>query len=175
MLSILLCSVTAGTIYETKDFTEYPEQLLIIGERDAVKINEDGKEHRVMVRKVYPDKTKVDVTAFIDGAEVPYYVTINPKLSLQLDFDHDLEYDMKVSLFNTLKDEKVVALKFETLKKEDAPIIITDAVIREPEKKQGLFFIKNKFYFLGAFIFLAIGIWKRRLILKTYRKYKNQK
>jgi len=168
MFSILVCSVIAANIYEAKDFTEHPGQIVILEERDAIRLNWDDKDHKLVVSKIYLDKGKVDLTAFITGSEVPFYATINTKTSLQLDFNQDLEYDMKVSIFNILKDEKVVALKLEKLKKEPSVITTAGVIEEEPENK----FYQNKIYLFIGLVFLGLGIWKRRMILKTYRKMK---
>lgn len=174
MFIILIYSVTAiSNLYEAKDFNKYPEQLVILEERDAVRLNWDDKEHKVMVRQIYPDKKKVDLTAFITGSEVPFYVTINPKTSLQLDFDQNLEYDLKVSLFNLFEEEgkKIVSLKLEKLEKEPFQEITTKTII-EPKNKPSQSIIQSKIYLLVGIILLSIGIWQRRLLLKTYRKLK---
>ncbi|MBL7147274.1 MAG: hypothetical protein ISS82_00420 [Nanoarchaeota archaeon] len=160
---------TNANVYEAKDFTEHPEQLVILEERDVVKLNWNNKEHKLMVRKVYFDKNKIDLTAFIEGAEVPSYATINLKSSLQLDFNQDLDYDMKVSIFNLLEDENIVALKLEKLEKEPVQIITTGAVI---EKQTPNRFYQNKIFLFIGLILLSLVIWKRRFLLKTSRKIK---
>jgi len=167
IFSILLYSVIAANVYEAEDFTKHPKQLVILGERDAVSINWDDKKHQVMVRKIYQDQNKIDLTAFIEGAETPFYVSITSKTSLQLDFQQDLEYDMKVSIFNILKEEKTVALTFEKIDKEFSPII-GEIIEKQPENK----FYQNKNYLFAGIILLILIIWKRRSILKTYRKLK---
>ncbi len=105
IFSILAYCVIAAdaNIYEAPDFNKNPEQMAVLEERDMIRINWDGKEHQIHVRKVYyPEQKKVDLTAFIEGSEVPFYATITSKTSLQLDFDRDDNFDLKVSLFNIL-------------------------------------------------------------------------
>lgn len=172
IFSILMYSATAANVYEAADFIEHPEQLVILEEKDAVRLNWDDKEHKLVVREIYLEKGKVDLTAFITGAEVPYYVTITPKTSLQLDFDQDLEYDMKVSIFNILEEEKVVVLKLEKLEKESSIITTSGVIEKESENRFYQNIIQNKIYLFIGLVFLGLGIWKRRFFLKTCRKMK---
>ena len=167
IFSIFIYSVIAANVYEAEDFTKHPKQLVILEERDAVSINWENKEHQVMVRKIYQEEPKVDLTAFIEGSEIPFYTSITSKTSLQLDFQQDLNYDMKVSIFNILKEEKTVALTFEIIDKESSPII-REVIEKQPENK----FYQNKIYLFIGIFFLILVIWKRRIILKAYRKFK---
>lgn len=175
IFSMFIYSVIAANVYEAKDFTDNPEQLIRLEERDAVKLNWDDKEHKLMVRKIYLDKKKVDLTAFITGAEVPFYVTITFKASLQLDFDQDLEYDLKVSLLKILEEEKIVALKLEKLKKEPQATTTGAVIELEPENNISPNIFANKFYILIGLFILILVIWKRRTFLKTYKKLKKTK
>jgi len=163
-----------ANVYYTEDFTEHPAQAVIMTERDIVKIAWEGNEHQLMVRKIYEDKDKVDVTAFVKGAEVPYYLTLNPKIAMVLDFDHDLKDDLKVSIFNLVREENVVALKFEKINKEE-PIQIptTDAILTEPTDNKPE--IKKEYLLFAGIILLGLFVWNRRLFLKSYRKIKKRK
>ena len=171
MLSILAYSVLAAdaNVYEAADFTAHPEQLIILEERDLVRINWAGKEHQVVVGKIYLDQKKVDLTAFIEGSEVPYYVTINLKTSLQLDFDQDGEYDLKVYLFNIIEDEgkKIAALKFEKIEKQQLQEITAGTVIEKKPNGLYQYVSKNKLYILIGLVLLGLGVWKRKIFLRT--------
>lgn len=171
ILSVLILPVLAAdaNIYEAQDFTKHPEQMAVLAERDLVRINWEGKEHQIHVRQIYLNKTKVDLTAFIEGSEVPFYATIDPKHSLQLDFDRNDIFDMKVSLFNILEEngKKFVALKFEKLAQE--PNTITAEAVTKP--KNSLYqFVSKKILYLSAGVvvfLLGLVIWKKTSHKKT--------
>ncbi|MBU4501339.1 MAG: hypothetical protein KKA79_02010 [Nanoarchaeota archaeon] len=171
ILTIFMHSVIAANVYEAEDFLEHPIQMAVLEERDVLKIDWGDKEHQIMVRKIYSDTYKVDLTTFVEGSEVPFYTSITQKTSLDLDFDRDGEYDLKVSIFNLLPDEKFVALNIEVIgKEENKQVIISDTIkIDDQSAKQP---INKNIYLLAAFAILIIGVWKRRYILKTYRSIK---
>lgn len=171
IFSILLPSILAADAnsYEAGDFDKNPEQIVVLAERDLVRINWEGKEHQIHVRKIYyPEKQKVDLTAFIEGSEVPFYATINPKTSLQLDFDKDDNFDLKVSIFNIPEEDKkkFVALKLEKL--DTAPV--TSEAIKENKS----FWNHSLIYSLIGIILICLAVWKRRIVIKTYRKLKKR-
>lgn len=157
IFSILLPSILAAdaNIYEAGNFDKNPEQLAVLAERDIIRINWDGKDHQLHVRTIYLDKKKVDLTAFIEGSEVPFYTTITTKTSLQLNFDRDDIFDLKASIFNLIEEDgkKFVALKLEKLEK---PQTISGGAIVQQENKA----IKNyvPYILLGAGVALLIII-----------------
>lgn len=176
IFSIFVYCVLAAdaNLYEAQDFTKHPEQLAILAERDMIRINWEGKEHQIHVRKIYyPEKKKVDLTAFIEGSEVPYYTTITPKTSLQLDFNRDDVYDLKVSIFNLLEEDgkKFVALKLEKLVQEPTTSITAEAVAKQDNKFYQ--FLSQKVYIIAGPIVLSILgliIWKKGFFTKKKTK-----
>lgn len=171
IFSMLIPSLIAvdANIYEASDFNEYPEQRVVLKERDMIRINWEGKDHQVHVRQIYLDKKKVDLTAFIQGSEVPFYTVINPKTSLQLDFDRDGIYDLKASIFNMLEEDgkKFIALKLEKL--ENIPVTSQVIIENKPAAKQP-FISKYTIYSLLGIILICLIVWKRRTLLKLYKK-----
>ena len=171
IFSMLLPPILAidASIYEAGDFDKNPEQLAVLAERDMIRINWDDKEHQIHVREIYLDKKKVDLTAFIEGSEVPYYTTITPKTSLQLDFNRDDIYDLKVSIFNLLEEggKKFVALKLEKLQTGPA-VSITAETVAEPNNKFYQFLSQKVYIIAGLIVLSILGliIWKKTFYKK---------
>lgn len=176
ILAFPVFAADAG-IYEMGDFIKNPEQVAVLAERDLARINWEGVQHQLHVRRIYLDKNKVDLTAFIEGSEVPYYVTINLKTSLQLDFNRDRVEDLKVSIINIVEKDgqKLVALKLEKL---GVPSINPEVITPPEEVKETKpsFISDYKLYFLLGIILLCLAVvWKIKPFIKTHKGLKTRK
>lgn len=172
IFTILAYCVLAAdaNIYEAGDFNKNPEQMVVLAERDLIRINWEGKEHQIHVRKIYyPEKQKVDLTAFIEGSEVPFYATITPKTTLQLDFDRNDIFDMKVSLFNLIEEDgkKFVALKLEKLQIDSSEVTTAGVVEKKSKNRFYSFIAQNKIYLFIGVILLGLIMWKRKFLFKA--------
>lgn len=163
LLSIAL--VSAGNIYRI-DFTNKVNIQVVIAEKDVVRFNFGDKEHKIVIREVVEDGRMVKLTVFIEGAEVPFYNTLNPKYNLLLlDFDQNGVTDMEVKLIEV--NGKKTTLLF---KKVSEPPEITGGTAHDP-----LTTVKdNGYYSLAGLVFLLVMIFKRRFFLRNFRKIKRR-
>ncbi len=97
------------------DFSDKAKlKAITMDERDIVRFYWGEKEHKFMVRDVKVENNKVDVTMFIEGAETPYYWTLDTKTLMHVDFERDDEKDMNIFVYE-IYDNNSVILVFEKL------------------------------------------------------------
>lgn len=97
----------------TLDFSNSTYQLVQIGSRDGVRFDWGGANEKFVIREISKEKKLVDVTVFIEGADVPHYATMVPGSVMELDFESDKTKDMMVSFVKFEGD--AVVLLFEKI------------------------------------------------------------
>lgn len=127
--------------------------ILQVPEGDVVRFNWEGKDHKIMVKKVMNDGASV--TTFIEGSEVPYYAKINFANSMNLDFDKDGLHDLSVRV-NEING-KSVSLALERLNVE-GNLITGNVVGASGTSSFGVFVTV---LVLVAIVVLGI-VWKRK-------------
>ena len=123
VMGLLLCSIillstvpnanAEGVVYQV----ELNTGQIILKEKDIMEFGFEGKIHRIMIREVDESKENIQLTAFIQEAETPFYTTINKEVNNQFDFDRDGQIDLIIKLMEI--NEKEVTLYLITT--EDIP------------------------------------------------------
>lgn len=104
-------SANERDIIEFKYWVREYEEPAFVGDKEVIKFTWRETTQRIMVDKV--TTSRVDITNFIEGSDVPYYVQLNKAVSLNLDFERDDITDVAISLVSI--DNKTVTLQFQDL------------------------------------------------------------
>ena len=196
LLFIFLLSFNAlGAVIYHIDFSNDPKQIIKIMNRDMVEFrfplreynNESEflfveKDERVMVNNINNDKGLVDLTVFIEGAETPFYASIDKERVLNVDFERDGVDDLRVGLYGIQGDN--VTLIFEKILEKDKP---KDGKLPgenvenknvDGNKKEVFSFVSlllmyKYFIFVGILIILVLVIFRKNVV-KGYRKIKRR-
>lgn len=112
VIFLLVCSTAAFAVGEMKtlDFSNSTSALVQLGLRDGVRFDWADRNHQVVVRNLNEEKSRVELTVFIEGSKTPYYASVSPKTRMELDFERDDVKDMKVSFIKFVNEDNVILL-----------------------------------------------------------------
>ncbi len=174
---ILLCSclVLAAGEMRTIDFSNSTSLLVQINTNDGVRFDWADKNHQVVVTNVNMNKSRVELTNFIEGAPTPYYNSLNPKTTIVLDFDRDKVRDMEISLVKFVDNDTVILL-FQKLSEPKPPspqgnVQVTGWFTRVFSK--GPF--NSAYYNVGLLVIVIIVIvllLSTRPVRRSYRRWR---
>lgn len=134
------------------------------------------KEQVVMLRESHQDKNFVELTVFIEGAEVPQYVDLVKGRVLNLDFDRDNVDDLFITAERI--DKNSATLLFRKNNEFNSPDLSFYKRLylknNENEKQSYTDFLKNNLLYLAAVILLLIMVFNTRYVRIKYRKFKRR-
>jgi len=166
--------ILSGDI-KTLDFTNQTNYQWSFQEGNAIRFDFKGMDNKIVVRKIDPLEKRIDITVFVEGAEVPFYQAVSSKFKIDLDFDRDDVNDMEVRLYGFQKNNTGVLLVngLSSFEKEEETVTSTFAFCNlwDFEKLKSYFKTYLLYVILGALVLLLL-IVERRTILKSYRRIK---
>ena len=164
----------AGDI-KTLDFTNQTNYQWSFQEGDAIRFDFKGMDNKIVVRKIDQLEKRIDITVFVEGAEVPFYQAVSSKFKIDLDFDRDDVNDMEVRLYGFQKNNTGVLLvnALSSFEKEEEAVTSTFAFsnLWDLEKLKNYLKTYLLYVILGALVLLLLVV-ERRTILKSYRRIK---
>jgi len=170
---LFVCFTFAGKVNRL-DFSGSVDgnKFVSLGDGDAVRFDFRGMDNKIVIDRIDFEDQRVDLSIFIEGAEVPFYQAVNPQYAVQFDFDRDDVQDMKVSLYSVDLELESTILFFEGLNSFEAE------VVEGEESYIGYFnygFVReNYLYFILGLLILVFLLVERRGILRGYRFAKKQ-
>jgi hypothetical protein len=170
-LVIIVSFVFAGNIVTLDFTTNQTDYRVAFQEGEGIRFDFRGMDNKIIIREVRPLKKQVDITIFIESAEVPLYQTVSPKYKIDLDFDKDNVKDMEIRLYGFKKNDTGILL-FEGLssfEREDENNIVGSVLNFEILKG---YFKTYLLYIILAALVLLLLVVERRTILKSYRRIK---
>lgn len=185
LLAIPIC-VKAGDV-QVVDFNYTNDTIVILGEKDMVRFDLYG-DQKVMVRDIGNDGNSVALTVFVEGAELPNYISLDQEHSIKVDFQRDNIDDLMIELVSVNENNNSTMLKLQRLS-------FGDYARNEPEEVNdnkvksffGKWYNTGKDYFWKAYnktkqnylvagiiviLVLLLVLLNRRWIRRKYRRLK---
>ena len=148
----------------------------IINDRN-VRYEVVDKEEVVMLRESHPDRNFVEMTVFIEGAEVPQYISLVKGRVLNLDFDRDNVDDLFVTVERI--DENSATLLFRRNNELKSPdlsfykrLYLDDK--ETTEKQDYIGFLKSNILYLVAVVLLLVLVLDTKYVRRKYRRFRKK-
>lgn len=160
LVLICLSYVFAGATYKL-DLSKEDSLLFGLEEKDRAEFELNDGVHTIILDKVGVEKIDLDVFLFINRKEKQsvFYITLDKKTTLKLDFDKDGNPDLLVGLAKTFENKAELIFKRPIGNIENQ---ITGQVIEElPKSKNYVGFIS---VLIGLIVILCVFliVWNKK-------------
>jgi len=93
---ILLAPIALASTLYREDFSNIQSQTFNLQEKDAIRVFYDNTTAEIMLNDVYPEKSSVKLTLFIEDAATPQYVSLKTNANLYVDINKDRVKDLVI-------------------------------------------------------------------------------
>jgi len=177
LLLVLFTSFSIAGNIITLDFVNKTDYNIAFQKGEGIRFDFKNLDNKITVRGIRSEKEQVDITIFVEGAEVPFYQTVSSKVKVDLDFDRDDVKDMEIRLFG-FRENNTGVLSFNRMSSFEGKVIKDSEGFSFDfgsfKSLEGVKdFVKTYLLYviLGVLVLLLLVV-ERRTLLRGYRRIK---